>query len=363
MRFWKQIRMLLVTMFFVILYSNPIFAGELTDYTEQTEAYVTITNGWINKKKVKAGDTLKYRFTVHDNGIAEHDEDHNFGWIYEDGKYIPDNCYVVVGWQGPGHQVIERTYEWKRSIWMGRKQINLSNDAFTVSDKIKVRDGMEPGEWKLVKLYVASGIEDNANFNEDPIDTITLIPPADSKAEADCPADVSAFDSFRVKKKKGVKTDRKPPAPALSSLRVSNTYLSHDGKVTFSLKVTDQTKIDSVGCSWGCYVAGEDGSLTETRYMHYDMKYSKKKKCYQCSISLPYDMVKQLHLKALSVKDVYGNEGYYSLRGNRIECNSCTRWINLKTRKSYCVYKNNQYYGKGKYFEKVTLHSGMIKKK
>ena len=61
MRFGKQIRMLLATMFFIVLYSNPTSASELTDHTEQTEPYVTVTDGWISRKKVKARRARKNR--------------------------------------------------------------------------------------------------------------------------------------------------------------------------------------------------------------------------------------------------------------------------------------------------------------
>lgn len=189
----------------VLSFSLPSFAEETDTNTTIPDPYVTVTNAKINKNSVKFGDTITYKFTLTDVGISELDEAGFFG-IYDKGKYYPlDSCVVEVVWQSSKHQVIERFYNWKN-----RKK----KKSLTISDKIKIMDGMQPGEWKIESIHLIDSLGDDTNGGN-----ICISDPRYSKDLVDCYADLS-FSDFNVKNKKGTKVDHKAPTINLNSLKV-----------------------------------------------------------------------------------------------------------------------------------------------
>lgn len=305
MRCLKGMKILFLAACCVLWCGASVSASGLQDTTEQAEPYVTVTDGWISKKKVKSGDTLKYRFTIHDNGILAHNEGWDFACPGENGKIIPDDLYVEARWEGPGKQVIEREYKWKRVKRKKGKWIGLKSDSFTVSDQIKVLDGMEPGEWKLADLYISGIPRDDP---EDESEIINLLLKDDFDDADDCPADISAFGSFRVKKKKGAKVDHKAPKVDLQSMKLSKTALKPDEKSVFTVKIKDQSQIEAVKCTFAEHYPEETGW---DRYLQdYKMTYDRKKKCWKCTVTMSSSPEKMV-CSCIWVKDIYGNVEYY----------------------------------------------------
>ena len=317
--------LLFMTLCFFML---PIQVSAKTETIEQAEpiSYVTITNGKVNKKVVKSGDTLKYQFTINDEGISEHDEAGYFGFYLDDNYYPASLCYVCITWEAPKNQIIERSYKWNRE----------KKKSLTISDKIKVMDGMQSGKWKLARIQIVDGLGDDEGGG-----VININDFNDLSDYADCYADLS-FAGFNVKKKKGTRVDKKAPTIDLNSLKVSKAYVKTNEKVTFSVKVKDSSKIEYVEAGWRSYL-GKDGK--EAGYLNdYKMKYNKKKKCCQCTVSLADDEIQKLLLEGIYVKDIYGNATVYSVDVNGKQIEYYTSKLKWKK------------YGKASDFSKVTIH-------
>ena len=284
--------LLFMTLCFFLL---PIQVSAKTETTEQAEpiSYVTITDGKVNKKNVKSGDTLKYQFTINDLGISEHDKDQDF----DDGI-----CYVTVTWKSSKKQQFTRRYDWK----------DEKAKSMTISDKIKIMDGMQSGKWKISEIVLYSGeAEDDAEGHIHLYGTQTDQNASKLKNYSEMYVKSSAdlsFADFKVKKKKGSKVDKKAPTIDISSLKISKSKVKVNKKVTFSVKVKDASKVEYVKSSWQSYGDGtyyNIGSIVDV-----EMKYNKKKKCYEGKLSIG-DYDSKLELIGISTRDIYGNSTYY----------------------------------------------------
>lgn len=287
----KKIYSIILIICCFLLVKLPVFATEaVEDALPNINSWVTITNGQINKRMVQSGDTLKYKFTITDVGIDEQDEDGDFR--YGIG-------YVNIIWRSSKKQKFERLYKWK-----------ANKKSMTISGKIKIMDGMQPGEWTIEEIQILSGVGEDAggiihvhdvcnrkNYKDwDYFDYIDL-----------------SFANFCVKKKRGTKVDQKAPSLDVKSLDVSKTNVKANEKFTFCVKVKDKSKIEFVKCAWTALSVFDGQNIEKTSV--YKMKYNKKKKCYQCILNLTRNEQKT-EPEFIHVKDIYGNETYYTVDGN-----------------------------------------------
>ncbi len=259
--------------------------------TPEGKQFATITKGHLNKNKVKKGDTLKYSFTIKDNGIENIDEYmHSFFSSCKEGQE------VWFEWQSPKKQCIRKIYS---------EIYDTKTETFKISDKIKIPKGMEQGRWKLSAIVILSaGGEDAENvviYNSNMKWGKYMY--LDNTSEF---VDLS-FADFTVRGT-GKKVDKEGPTISAKSLKLSKKVLKKGTKSKFSVKVKDQSgMIRSVTCDWMFYGKkydkyGEEYSL--------EMKYDKKKKVYECKIPVSL-WEKKAKLKRIVLEDYYGNKRTY----------------------------------------------------
>ena len=214
--------------------------------------------------------------------------------------FLDSDHEVVLYWQSPKRQKIERGYKWSQ----GDKSI-------TIEDSIPVEDGMQAGEWKLSHIYI---------INDDGYDNVEMLEIYDGTEEEQVMygyytsyyTDLS-FGDFTVV---GVNktADNKAPTIKLNSLKLSKRYVKKNKKtqkVTFNVKVKDASTIEEVKCSWYIYNYEnyfKRGCYTGDEHM---MKYDAKTKSYKYTLKINTKDVRKKELCGIYVKDIYGNEKYY----------------------------------------------------
>ena len=264
-------------------------------YPDPTQPFATITNMSISSKTVRPGDTLKYSLVLN-----EHDTESYFVYTYANEKRTPGT--IAIRWESSdGKQRTVREYGWEDTK-VGNKHI--------IKDEIKINKGRSPGVWKVTGIWVCETGWDTGE--DDDISLYIKNATTGETKEDHTYADMSALD-FTVE---GTKADRKAPKASYKSMKLSKKKVKKNEKVKFSVKVTDQSKIESVGCTWA-YVKNrtkKKGKYYEDEYdYYYEMKYNKKTKAYECTFRGSQDKKSLMYLESISVKDEYGNWCSYGM--------------------------------------------------
>ena len=260
-------------------------------YPDPTQPFATITDMSVSSKTVHAGDTLNYSLVLN-----EHDTASYFVYTALGRECTPRT--IAIRWESPdGKQRTVREYGWEETK-VGNKHI--------IKDKIKINKGRSPGVWKVTGIEIC---EISYDSGEDDSESLYIANTTTGITKEDCTyTDMSALD-FTVK---GTKADRKAPKVSYKSMKLSKTKVKKNGKVKFSVKVTDQSKIDSVSCTWA-YVPDRTKKKNRDEFNdYYEMKYNKKTKAYEYTFRGSKEKKSLMYLVCIRVKDEYGNSTSYS---------------------------------------------------
>ena len=262
--------------------------------------FVKIYDFEMNQKTAKKGDVISYSFILEDIGtktFVDKEFEETFDGI----------ASINLFWQSTGKQYIEQYVEWKPEV--GKNYMRISGE-------IPIRKGMQPGIWSLQRICIdeisygltserAKDLLRELNLEDEglgpgfPLNVYDLRFKQNldkRRAEFADYYDLSELD-FEVK---GTKADNKAPKISLKSLKLSKKVLSKNQKATFSVKVTDDSKITDV--------------IADFDLIYYPMKYNKKTKCYECKVKAPIVKKTENELAAIHVRDIHGNyKTYYPI--------------------------------------------------
>ena len=291
--FMKRLKRMLFGMAaFLVLTAGVKAQATEKYYPDPTQPFATITDMSVSSKTVHAGDTLNYSLTLNDHDVASY-------YIYTSEGNRCEPSYIQVVWSGPDKkQKIDRWYEWEETK-VGNRHI--------IKDKIKISRGRTPGKWKIGAIWIWSrSIEDDG-------EELYIGNSTTGVTKEDCTyTDMSALD-FTVE---GTKADNKSPKAFYKSMKLSKKKVKKNEKVKFSVKVTDQNKIESVSCRW-IYVPNrrkKSGEFYEDEVDNtYKMKYNKKTKLYEYTFRGSKEKKSLMYLESITVKDEYGNKETYGL--------------------------------------------------
>lgn len=242
--------------------------------------FAKVSDFELSQKTAKKGENISYRFTLEDLGTNTHMKE-GFEEFDKEIYSFKKISEVHLYWYSSGKQYIEQVVSWKPET---------GKNAMTIEGKIPVIKGMQPGAWHLhsielsdVKLgpwskryydlYSHLNLDSEGEYDGAEVDILdSRDKKTASQKDLNNPnidfQDFSALD-FEVK---GTKADNKAPTIDLKSLKLSKKKAGKKSR-TFSIKVKDDSKITDV-------IAGFDG------IWYYRMKYNKKKKCYECKVSV-----------------------------------------------------------------------------
>lgn len=236
----------------------------------------------MNKKSVKKGNTLKYEIVVSPVREVIEAEQERF-----DGENLTN---IILIWKSSKKQMIIRNYKWD------------GKDTLKITDKIKIEKGMQPGKWKLQTIAL--------NFN----DSYGFKVYADDYSE-NKPVAYKMNYSMANFSVSGTKADNKAPVMSWNSMKLSKSKVTSKQSSNFSIKVTDSSRIDKVESVWRVYK--KNAKKNDYGSLYIPMKYSKKKKCYECNVKLGKKYKKAV-LDAVIASDIHGNECF---RGADMEHN------------------------------------------
>ncbi len=277
-----------------MFFTTIALAEQVQIETPKNKQFATIAKGMVNKKRVKKGDTLKFSFTITDNGIEKINE-----YLKDDFDDNKEFREVEFRWQSQKKQTISK-------IYCGT--YNRKTETFKISDKIKISKGMQQGLWKLQAIIIYSG----SVYGEDGSESVVICNSAVKKNEETYLNSIKefvdlSFADFTVKGT-GKKLDKEGPAISTKSLKLSKRVLKKGTFSKFSVKVKEQSgMIYRMTCQWTYYGKYGDPDGEE---IVYEMKYNKKKKVYECYI--PMDLSDwKAKLRFIDLQDCYGNERQY----------------------------------------------------
>lgn len=284
---WLSVLCLLFCMAF--LAGMPVSAAK-------PKNFATVSNIKISKKTVKPGDTLRYSFTIKAPKIT----------AYKQCKYGVDQVFLV--WKSdkkPG-QEIHAAFPWDKA---GKKhKANLR-----ISGKIKVRKGMSSGKWKLCGIYFNYYEPETEDGNE----SLYLVHRKGAKYKK-LSSNTRAVDLSSTGFKVKTNTPADNAAPVVDNASLALTAASPGNNATFSIRVTDQSPIQSVTCTWENRNRNDEKVdwTRDEKYDDYKMKYNKKTKRYECRVSAPgkekwKDGGEYCQLHSITVRDIYGHEAQY----------------------------------------------------
>lgn len=266
----------------IFIYICLIFFSGITVSAAKKESFAKISDCHINKKTVKQGDTFKYSFQIKTNNMKKNSR-------------LSSVDYVVVRWESASGQYIDVKQEWNR------KKYGKFPSVIPISGKIKIRKGMEKGKWKL--RFVAYVMDAGEDSEYQKIFNKKTMYNGEKLTSGNIAQDLSCFN-FKVKKK--AKADWEAPVLDMDSLLLEEK--DKEGHYKFSLKVQDASPIKYVTCFWHATEMGEVFDRLEIL-----MKYNKKKKRYEASISnLMGSGNTYTKLTRIRICDIYGNEVTYS---------------------------------------------------
>lgn len=236
--------------------------------------FASVSEGRVSAETVKQGETLRFSFKLTDRDIKSYQE-------FEEGVFR-----VRVVWKSEKKQELIKEFHWKASgIYNG---------------KLKVSKGMQPGLWRISRIELYSYGDD------DDFSVLTLY---NNRLFSKSSAIDLSFSEFTVQGSH--KADRKAPTLDKKSLSVTKKYVNAGAKVKFRVRVKDKSSIKYVKCVW-------QEKQKKVGLLHtddYKMKYNKKKKCYECTLTGSRGKDKYQKLAAIEVCDIYGNKAVYKSSG------------------------------------------------
>ncbi len=291
----SKCRQLLIIMAgFILIFTTKALAKQVQ--TTQEKRFAVVTKGKINKKKLKKDNTLKFNFTIKDEGIEKVGDEY-IQDLFSTGKEYRE---ILVVWQSSKKQSIQKIYSGK---------YNKKTKQFKISDKIKIPKGMQAGKWRLSRIVIYSG----GIYSEDDSESVGIYN-SNMKWTQESYLDKTnefvdlSFGDFEVRGT-GKKLDKKGPSISAKTLKLSKKLLKTGTKSRFSVKISDESNmLYRVLCQWVSYgseIYGEGGDETL-----YEMKYNKKKKMFECNVQM-FQNEKKARLRNIILEDCYGNKRYY----------------------------------------------------
>lgn len=257
-------------------------------FPDNSKEFAAISDEKVSSKTVKPGKTLTYSLTITDQNAGSY-------YAYCDGGW-QNVSYIQITWKSPKKQTIVKKYDWEKT--------SAVEGQHKITDKIKIKNGMEPGKWKIdrIDLYSADPLDDG--------DVLPILNKSLHKRKASATpviyADLSALD-FTIK---GSKADKQAPKVNMSSLSLSKKRVKYNQKVKFSVKVTDISEIKYVKCTWT--YAPNKNKKWSCYDEDYEMKYNKGKKRYECILRGGQSKKSSTRLLSIRVCDIYGNKTLYT---------------------------------------------------
>ncbi len=276
----------------------PVMTVRAEDENSQIPSPIKISEFTINGESFGIGDTMQYSFDMQDVGIDEYLESWTGGFVpYEYGEppYYYGANTVYVYWVSTGKQYIVQAFNWSDE--------DIEKKALHIEGSIAVKKGMQPGNWSIAAIYIEYGNEevlvmDKTEVYANDVDEYEYTPWTDFGAK----------DFIVI----GTKADNKAPKIQLKSLNLSKKYIKNKKTSKFSVKVKDSSEIETVVAVWDVY-SKYNKSKTGDYFDYYSMKYNKKKKRYECNVTLNARHDRKAQLVGIEVRDIYGNsEIYYS---------------------------------------------------
>lgn len=297
---WKNLKLILCfIMGFLLIF--PAQTANAEEGKEDFPSSFAISDFKLSSKIAKPGDNISYSFILAETELKETSEK------YEDGFYdIPESFNVLIYWKSPKKSGTENRPSWREVSqevvhtfrWKGN---SADKKTLKVSGTIPVMKGMQSGTWFIDKI--------ECYFSES---SALLLLNQDKYLKPEYGESILMDFSMADFTVTGTgRADYKAPTIDVKSLKRTKRYVKKNQTSTFYVKVKDQCKIKEVECSWRLYEKGNYGKEGDW-YRDYKMTYNKKKKRYQCFIKLNKKEYRKAMLYCIYVKDIYGNEAYYS---------------------------------------------------
>lgn len=280
---WKKI--CLSICMFLLLFGVTVSAAEPENKNpyDNPQNFAAVENGWISADAVTPGDVLRYRFQIRDIDIKSYEG-------YGDGE-AASVFKVVVTWKSEKKQEIVQTFDWKKDG--------------TYSGKLSIAKGMRKGTWCISRIVLLPGEEDYDEMLTSKLEKLNGLTLYNQRYFPEKPAADLEFSQFVVSA--SGKADGSAPKVNVKSMTLTRKK-SNGGQLTrFSVKVTDKSKIKYVRCTWQSRKKGV-GLL---HVSDVNLKYNKKKGCYQYSSQKKFETGEYDKLVSIEVCDIYGNKAVY----------------------------------------------------